>query len=895
MYHARRLFGVIVLCSILPLQGLYADNSDKALTGTLMGSDENGRSWVGLDLGRPYVIERVGWCPQEDASEQGSVVLGLFEGSNREDFMDAIPLYMIKEEGTKGVFSYADVRVSRGFRYVRWCAPADTQSSIAEVEFYGFAGEGNDSRFYQLTNLPTLSYHTYSGLEPYDKTHELESEMCIIYDGGTRLQEYPILARERGNGSRYELFKKRPYRIKFNDGKSHYMLKGSPLQSSAKARKWTLIPNWRDKSLMRNNVAFEMSRRLGLAYTPWIQNVDVIVNGEYKGNYQLCDQVTVDPHRVDITDMESWDVDETSITGGYLLEITSPGGETYHFSSSWGGIPVDVKSPDADDIAAEQFSYIRDAFDEMEAKLWADNYQHPEKGYRSRLDLESFLRYFLVGEFAGNNDAMWSIYLYKERDDDLFRFGPVWDFDLSMDNDQRTYPANGKPDWLFNYGSAVNGIRDFVRRILSDPFATERLSDIWSERRESGAFSVDSLWAFVDSLGCVLDQSQELNFTRWDNLGELLTLQQFAPGTYQGELDIVKNYLQERIRWIDKKLGYKDYDDDDEVDPSDTLFIISSPQDLLAFQRAVNYQGLTSLNGRLDADLDLSSVSNQFEPIGMGGNPYIGCFDGQGHTITGLNLRLSSNYVGLFGIVGGGAIIKNFVLDSTCSISGNAFVGIIGGSNGSGTVTMECLGNEGSVTAAAQNAGGIFGCNMAAAATPIFRNCYVTGPVKGGRESGQITGYAAHGQAYNCYAVGTIEGFYYADMSDAMLRGRPQSTNCYSTCPDKNATVVDEEQVSSGELCYLLSQYDDPLHPVWHQTLGEDPHPVLDNTHALVLLSDDGGYYNEDDPNPVRPYWANRAEEPEHYTLVGTRAKQLQRGIHIIRTTDGTSRKVLIK
>ena len=159
MYHARRLFGVIVLCSILPLQGLYADNSDKALTGTLMGSDENGRSWVGLDLGRPYVIERVGWCPQEDASEQGSVVLGLFEGSNREDFMDAIPLYMIKEEGTKGVFSYADVRVSRGFRYVRWCAPADTQSSIAEVEFYGFAGEGNDSRFYQLTNLPTLSYH----------------------------------------------------------------------------------------------------------------------------------------------------------------------------------------------------------------------------------------------------------------------------------------------------------------------------------------------------------------------------------------------------------------------------------------------------------------------------------------------------------------------------------------------------------------------------------------------------------------------------------------------------------------------------------------------------------------------------------------------------------------
>lgn len=887
----HKLLLMAVLCSILPLQGLYADNSDKALTGTLMGSDENGRSWVGLDLGRPYVIERVGWCPQEDASEQGSVVLGLFEGSNREDFMDAIPLYMIKEEGTKGVFSYADVRVSRGFRYVRWCAPADTQSSIAEVEFYGFAGEGNDSRFYQLTNLPTLSYHTYSGLEPYDKTHELESEMCIIYDGGTRLQEYPILARERGNGSRYELFKKRPYRIKFNDGKSHHMLKGSPLESPAKAKKWTLIPNWRDKSLMRNNVAFEMSRRLGLAYTPWIQNVDVIVNGEYKGNYQLCDQVTVDPNRVDIYNMESWDVDETGITGGYLLEITSPGGEAYHFYSDQGGIPVDVKSPDADDIMAEQFSYIRDAFNEMESKLWADNYQHPEKGYRSRLDLESFLRYFLVGEFAGNNDAMWSIYLYKERSDDLFRFGPVWDFDLSMDNDQRTYPANGKPDWLFNYGSAVSGIRDFVRRILSDPYANERLSSIWSDLRESGAFSTDSLCAFVDSLGNVLDESQELNFTRWDNLGELLTLQQFAPGTYQGELDIIKNYLNERIRWIDKKLGYKDYDDD-EVNPTDTLFAISSPQDFLAFQRAVNHQGLTSLNGRLDADLDLSAVSSQLEPIGMGSNIYTGTFDGQGHTISGLNMRRSSNYVGLFGIVGGGATIKNFVLDETCSISGNAFVGIIGGSNGSGTVTMECLGNEGTVTAAAQNAGGIFGCNMGAQATPIFRNCYVTGAVKGGKESGQITGYAANGQAYNCYASGSIEGVYYQDMSDAMLRGRPQSFDCYSTYPDKKATVVDETQVGSGELCYLLNQGENQAKPVWYQTLGEDNHPVLDATHAKVLLDDDGFYINEEDPTLIEPLWA---ETRDSYSIMGIPMSKSHKGIHIVRTSNGSSYKVLIK
>ena len=881
-----RLLLMTTFCVILPLQSLYAEKVDGKLTGTVMGSNANERSWIGLDLGMPHVITLVGWKPRFDGSD---VVLGLFEGSNREDFMDAIPLFMITDGGNAGVFSYTGVFVSRGFRYVRWCAPADCQSNVAEVEFYGHESVGDDSHFYQLTNLPTLSYHTYSGKEPYDKVHELESEMCIIYDDGTRLQEYPILVRERGNGSRYELFKKRPYRVKFNDGKSHHMLKGSPLESPAKAKKWTLIPNWRDKSLMRNNIAFEMSRRLGLSYTPWIQNVDVIVNGEYKGNYQLCDQVTVDPNRVDITNMESWDVDDTSITGGYLLEITSPG-EAYHFYSNQGGIPVDIKSPDSDDIVSEQFSYIRDAFNEMESKLWASNYQHPEKGYRSKLDLGSFLRYFLVGEFAGNTDAMWSLYLYKERSDDLFHFGPVWDFDLSMDNDQRVYPANGKSNWLFNYGSAVTGIRDFVNRILSDPYAIETLGSIWKNMRDSGAFSQDSLWAYVDSLGTVMDKSQKLNFTRWDNLDQLLTLQQFAPGTYQGELDIIKNYLNERIRWIDKKLGYKDYDDDDI--PTDTLLIISSPEDFLAFQKAVNYYGLTGLNGRIDADLDLTSVSSKMEPIGTTGNPYVGRFDGQGHTLSGLTMKSSSNYVGLFGVVGGGAVIKNFVLDETCSIRGESYVGIIGGSNGSGTVMMECLGNEGSVTANNRNAGGIFGCNMSGAATPIFLNCYVTGPVKGGCESGQITGYAAGGYAYNCYASGTIEGYYYKDMSDTMLRGKPQSSNCYSIYPDKKATLVDETQVTNGELCYMLNEGDDQSKPVWFQTLGQDDYPVLNATHFEVLLADDGTYYNEDPDILTAPFWA---KEYVSYSIMGIPTAGKEKGIRIIRTRDDRTYKVLKK
>ena len=857
---------------------------------TFVATDERSHVWAGLDLGTPHVITRVGWSPRNGGVGPGRVVLGLFEGSNREDFMDAIPLYMITEKGTIGIISYADVHVTRGFRYVRWCAPADSRCNIAELEFYGHEGEGKDSLFYQLTNLPTLSYHTYEGIEPYDKTHELESEMCLIYDGGTRIQEYPTLVRERGNGSRYEAFLKRPYRLKFNDGKSHHMLRGSALESPGKCKKWTLIPNWREKSLIRNNIAFEMSRRLGLSYSPWIQNVDVIVNGEYKGDYQLCDQVTVDRNRVDVTEMLPGDIEEPNISGGYLLEITSPGGEQYHFYSDYGGIPVDVKYPDEKDITQEQFSYISDAFNDMESRLWSSVYLHPEKGYRNRLDLDSFLRYFLVGEFAGNNDAMWSLYLYKERGDDLFHFGPVWDFDLSMDNDQRAYPTNGKPDWLYNYGSAVSGIRAFVSRILSDPYANERLCSIWTQMRESGAFSRDSLCAYVDSLGAVLDESQRLNFTRWDNLGTLLTLQQFAPGTYQGELDIIKDYLKERIRWIDNKLGYETIPDI----PENLDFVISSPEELAEFAERVN-DGLTNANAYITADLDFQDQG--VTSIGTVLHPYTGCFDGGGHTFSNLKIESSGNYIGLFGVVSGGATIKNFVLDETCSITGSSYVGIIGGSNGGGIVTMECLGNEGSVTATDRNAGAIFGCNMSASATPIFINCYTSGPVKGGRESGQITGYAAGGIVQDCYGSGSIEGYYYEDMSDAMLRGNPQSVNCYSIVPDRNATVITPEQVAGGELCYLLNQNQETT--VWHQTLGEDDHPVLDPTHGIVMLREDGTYYSEDPDGIVEVESSKPKVESSAsvYNLAGQRIinSKMPRGIHIVSTRDGKAKKVLVK
>ena len=222
---------------------------------TFFASWDRSYTWTGLDLGSVHVITRVGWSPRNDGVGEQRVLLGVFEGANREDFMDALPLYVIPEKGKIGTMSYADVQCSRGFRYVRYIGPSDSRCNIAELEFYGYPGAGDNSHLYQVTNLPTVSIHTQGNVIPQNKVDLIVSQLTIISDNGSKLLSEPGTTRERGNASRD--FPKKPWRIKFDK-------KQNVLDAPAKAKKWTLINNYGDKTLMRNLLAFELSRRMGM-------------------------------------------------------------------------------------------------------------------------------------------------------------------------------------------------------------------------------------------------------------------------------------------------------------------------------------------------------------------------------------------------------------------------------------------------------------------------------------------------------------------------------------------------------------------------------------------------------------------------------------------------------
>ena len=503
---------------------------------TFFASYDRSYTWVGLDLGSAHVITRVGWSPRNDGQGEGRVVLGVFEGANRADFMDALPLYLITEKGKIGQMSYADVACSRGFRYVRYVGPSEARCNIAELEFYGHAGAGDDSHLYQVTNLPTVSIHTKDGVIPPDKEHQIVSQLTIISDGGTKLLSEPGTTRERGNASRD--FPKKPYRIKF-DEKQHV------LDAPAKARKWTLINNYGDKTLMRNLLAFQLSKWLGMPYTPYGTAVDVLLNGEYKGCYQLCDQVQVHKDRVAVTEMKPEDNSGVAVTGGYLVEVDAYADREKSWFRSNNRNPVTIKSPQEDSITVDQRNYIRAYFNKMENDL--DRY----------LDKNTFLRHFLVGELSGNTDTYWSVFMYKERDDDMMYTGPVWDFDIAFDNDYRTYPVCGKKDYIYRSGGSCAG----TMRELADLFVLRNqtsqtmLLDIWDKARHAD-LTEEHLVAYIDQMEAELAASQTLNFMRWPILNTKVHMNPKTWGSYAAEVENVRRFMKERLAWMDKRLGY---------------------------------------------------------------------------------------------------------------------------------------------------------------------------------------------------------------------------------------------------------------------------------------------------------------------------------------------------
>ena len=288
--------------------------------------------------------------------------------------------------------------------------------------------------------------------------------------------------------------------------------------------------------------------------------------------------------------------------------------------------------------------------------------------------------------------------------------------------------------------------------------------------------------------------------------------------------------------------------DENFVTPVDGWFDVSNGAELAWWSNYANAHKDVCV--RLTDDIDMSDYMGSYVPVEM----FVGEFDGQGHTISNFVLESVNDYSGLISTIADGANIHDFMMDESCFISGGAFVGIIGGTSGSGNIYITNVGNEGDVTGTAQNVCGILGVDQGGSMTLHIRNCWVTGTITAGRESAAICGYSSgDSEVINCWAVFTINqsGIYDCD---SFTRGGAKVTNCYEAdIPDvdtnkqqhyrqmgaNRATILlPLEDVASGALCYNLNgkQF---LDPAWFQTIDDDVHPYPFDNHGVVIFCAD--------------------------------------------------------
>ena len=148
--------------------------------------------------------------------------------------------------------------------------------------------------------------------------------------------------------------------------------------------------------------------------------------------------------------------------------------------------------------------------------------------------------------------------MYKERGENQIHTGPVWDFDLAFENDNRTYPIMSLTDYIYrSKGSCAGNMRQFVNKIVvNDAAAKAQLKEIWGEVRQAG-LTEQYMTDYIDAWEQTLGQSQELNFVRWPIMNEYVHQNPRLWGSYKAEVQNVRRYMKERIAWMDNKLGYE--------------------------------------------------------------------------------------------------------------------------------------------------------------------------------------------------------------------------------------------------------------------------------------------------------------------------------------------------
>lgn len=431
-------------------------------------------------------------------------------------------------------------------------------------------------------NLPTMYINTDKGnlSEIQNDKDEEATGNVLVYDAeGTENIDVPLESMHvRGNVT-FEMAEKKSYSIKF-DKKTNVLGMGE-------SKKWSLVGNAFDDTLSRNTMVYSLAEAIGIEYIPDAAYIDLYIDGEYQGNYQIYEKVEVAENRLNIrnlnkeiedmnpnVNLEKLNSQEVELGGfsslkyvnvknvpkdyytGYLLEL-----ETVfrYLDENCGFVtkrrqPVVVKSPKA--VNYEQILYLFNLYQEMEDAIHTENGWNEETGkyYYEYLDLESFAKKYVLEEVCKNRDVLLSsFYMYIPNDDGKLYAGPIWDYDRTLGTKEGVAGVSLLESGglyasrVFDYDERT---LDFFYQLCNKSEFQKAYKEIYKKQLRPAAIEVTE--GALDEKIERLESSVVMDWIRWNRYSGATSRDEILDVFYY-KYNGLKGFLGERILFLDSE------------------------------------------------------------------------------------------------------------------------------------------------------------------------------------------------------------------------------------------------------------------------------------------------------------------------------------------------------
>lgn len=362
-----------------------------------------------------------------------------------------------------------------------------------------------DDSEYPYAGIPRVVIVTENYQKIKDRETEIPAKLQIWGEKAPESEIMDLTIRGRGNSTWN--YPKKPYAIKFSEKQAFL---GMP-----KAKKWVMLANYRDRTLIRNAVAFEIARQTSLKWTPSGRFVDVFLNNKYIGNYYICEKIEVKKNRLEL--------DENS----FLIEFDSHYDEENKFRTSYKNLPANIKYPK--ELSEEQFNYIKGFIDTIECNLYG---KCDSLNIQQHLNLQTLASYWIIHEIAQSDEMHHpkSVFVYK---DSLLNFGPAWDF-----------------DWQ-TFTSAKKGLRNKHRMWIDALRKRDYFLDIVKNDWNTHKSLFEATTTYIDSIAAYINKSNEVNHKLWPiNISEDLCGDEDED--FYTSINMLKAALLNRIQELDR-------------------------------------------------------------------------------------------------------------------------------------------------------------------------------------------------------------------------------------------------------------------------------------------------------------------------------------------------------